>query len=214
MDKFLILCGADSNRFNANINHQRYADYYNVEYQFAVVEGLNNPFFIKPHCITAALEEKYTHILCIDDDVFFINNNWDFKTIFERYPQDLIVTQGRAKKSGTTLFNAGIMFIRNTANTKFLFKEVFNVSWKIMKKNWKKEWGPLVGNEQPRLIYLTQTNFPNEIKILNYPGFNANETTFREKGFLNTNPPIVHITGANKEGRIQRFINNTGIIIP
>lgn len=215
MDKFLILCGADSNRYSANINHEKYAKSQNVEYKFIIKEGINNPFFIKPYCISEALEQGYTHILCIDDDAFFINHNWNFKEVFNTYEHDLIVTRGRAKKSGTTYFNAGIMFIRNTENMKLLFSKTPNVPAKEYTKNWKSEWGPCTGNEQPRLIYLTQTLFPESVKVIDYPGFNACEIEFhKSKNFLSTSPPIVHITGRNKEGKLKRFINDTGIHLP
>jgi len=212
---FLILSCADSNRFDADINHKRYADNHSVEYQFHTVTHLSNPFFIKPYCISQALSQGYENILCIDDDAFFINQAWDFKEIFSNYRQDLIVTRGRKKKSGTTFFNAGVMFIKNTENIKLLFKKVCNISFKELEENWKKDWGPCVGNEQPRLIYLTQTMFSEAVKIIDYPGFNAHEITFKQrKNFLATNPPIVHITGQNKEGKIKRFQQVTGIPLP
>jgi hypothetical protein len=212
---FMILSCADSKRFGADINHQRYADNLSVEYQFRTVTHLRNPFFIKPYCISESLSQGYENILCIDDDAFFINQAWDFREIFSNYCQDLIVTQGRQKKSGTTLFNAGVMFIKNTERMQLLFSKICDISLKELKKNWKKQWGPLEGNEQPRLIYLTQKLFPESTKILDYPGFNAHEITFKQrKNFLATNPPIVHITGQNKEGKIKRFQEVTGISLP
>lgn len=215
MSKFLILSGADSYRYNAHINHKKYADHIEVDYQFKIKDNISNPFFIKPYCITEALEEGYTHILCIDDDAFFINNDWDFRSVFESYSEDLIVTRGRAKKSGTTLFNAGVMFIRNTERMKLLFKKTPTLHQKEFSKNWDKEWGPCVGNEQPRLIYLSQTLFPDAVKIIDYPGFNASEVTFKQRrNFLATKPPIVHITGQKKEAKIERFQKVTGITLP
>jgi len=84
-----------------------------------------------------------------------------------------------------------------------------------MKKNWKPEWGPCVGNDQPRMIYLTQTKYPEAVKILEYPGFNAHEITFKQrKNFMQTKPPIAHITGTNKQGKIERFTQVTGIKLP
>ncbi len=215
MKDFLILSCADSNRFGANINHKRYADNYSTEYQFHTVTHLSNPFFIKPYCVSQALSQGYQNILCIDDDAFFINQAWDFREIFSNYRQDLIVTRGRKKKSGTTLFNAGVMFIKNTDKMRTLFEKAPRVSSQEFQKSWNSEWGPCVGNEQPRLIYLTQTLFSENIKILDYPGFDAHEITFKQKkNFLATNPPIVHITGTNKKGKIKRFTEVTGIPLP
>jgi len=215
MNTFLILSCADSNRYNAHVNHQNYADNFGVDYQFVIKTDLSNPFFIKPYCVSQALSQGYQNILCIDDDAFFINNNWDFREVFKSHKEDLIVTRGRAKKSGTTLFNAGVMFIKNTETIRTLFSKVTELPNKEYSKNWQPEWGPCVGNEQPRLIYLTQTLFPEQVKIIDYPGFNASEIEFhKRKSFLETEPPIVHITGQNKKGKLERFIKNTGIELP
>ena len=214
-DKTLIFSAADADRYGAKINHQRYASAQGIDYKFEIRTDLKNPFFIKPICLAELLESDYEYILCIDDDAFFIDNSWDCTSVFKKYSEDLIVTKGRAKKQGTTLFNAGVMFIRNTDNMRMLFKKTTQISNRELWDNWKSDWGPKEGNEQPRLIYLTQTLFPDAIKILDYPGFNAHEITFKQrKNFLETNPPIVHVTGRNKEGKIQRFIRNTGVQIP
>jgi len=215
MNKFLILSCADSNRFDAHINHKNYADKFGVDYKFVIKTDVSNPFFIKPLCVSQALSQGYTDILCIDDDAFFINNNWDFREIFKSHKEDLIVTRGRAKKSGTTLFNAGVMFIRNTKAMRTLFSKVTDLSNKEYSENWQSEWGPCVGNEQPRLIYLTQTLFSEQVKIIDYPGFNASEIEFhKRKPCTKENLPIVHITGKNKKAKIERFIKNTGIKLP
>lgn len=215
MKDFLILSCADSNRFDADINHKRYADNHSIEYQFHTVTHLSNPFFIKPYCVSQALSQGYENILCIDDDAFFINQAWDFREIFSNYCQDLIVTRGRKKKSGTTLFNAGVMFVKNTDKMRTLFEKAPRVSSQEFQKSWNSDWGPCVGNEQPRLIYLTQTLFPEAVKIIDYPGFNAAEIEFhKRKSFIDTKPPIVHITGQNKKGKLERFVKDTGINLP
>lgn len=211
MEKYLILSCADSNRYNAPTNHKNYANKHSTEYQFIIKENIKNPFFIKPYCIVEELNKDYTHVLCIDDDAFFIDDNWDYKTVFSNYKQDLIVTKGRNKKNGTTLFNAGIMFIRNTKRMKKLFKLAPLVTDKELKSNWQQEWGPLVGNEQPRLIYLSQTLFPNSIKIIDYPGFNQSEVDFHKRKYTINKSPIVHFTGKNKMSKIERFKKDTGI---
>jgi hypothetical protein len=137
-------------------------------------------------------------------------------SIFQEYVEDVIVTQGRTnKKSGITLFNNGVMFIKNTALMQDLFKSIPETPWKEVKENWNEAWGPCWGNDQPRMIYLTQNRYPNAVKIIDYPGFNAHEITFKQrKNFLEKNPPIAHITGTNKEGKIKRFTEVTGIPLP
>lgn len=215
-NKTIIISGADSHRYNAHINHKRYADIRGIDYKFHLSSGLANPFFTKCYAILDSFEKGYEYVLWIDDDAFFINPNWDCLNIWKKYTEDVIVTQGRTnKKSGITLFNNGVMFIRNTNKMRDLFEKIPNTSWKEMQANWNQSWGPLEGNDQPRMIYLTQLYYQDAVKILDYPGFNAHEITFKQrKKFLETEPPIAHITGTNKEGKILRFIDVTGIPIP
>lgn len=215
-NKTIIISGADSYRYGAHINHQHYADTKGIDYKFYLSDSLANPFFTKCYAILGSFEKGYEQILWVDDDVFFIDLNWDCSSAFDQYKEDVIVTQGRTnKKSGTTLFNNGIMFIRNTERMHDLFKSIPETPWNEVKENWKKDWGPCEGNDQPRMIYLTQTRYPDAVKILNYPGFNAHEITFKQrKNFLETNPPFVHITGQNKQGKIERFQKVTGIDLP
>ena len=214
-NKLIIISGADSYRYDAHINHQRYANIQGVDYKFHKSENLPNPFFTKCYAILDSFNQGYEYVLWIDDDAFFINLDWDCTSIFKQYKEDVIVTKGRDKKSGITLFNNGIMFIRNTDNMKDLFTTIPNTQWKTIKRNWNLNWGPCLGNDQPRMIYLTQTRYPSAVKILDYPGFNAHESTFHtNKSFIETDPPIVHVTGNDKHRRIQRFTDNTGIPLP
>jgi len=215
-NKTIIISGADSHRYNAHINHQRYADIRGIDYKFHLSSGLSNPFFTKCYAILDSFDKGYDYVLWIDDDAFFIDPTWDCLSVFKDNLEDVVVTQGRTnKKSGTTLFNNGIMFIRNTKNMKDLFESIPNTPWSEVQSNWKSAWGPCEGNDQPRMIYLTQARYPDVVKILEYPGFNAHEITFKQRrNFLNTNPPVVHITGQNKQGKIERFQKITGITLP
>ena len=215
-NKTIIISGADSYRFDAHINHKSYADKQNIDYKFHLSSGLANPFFTKCYAVLDSFEKGYEYVLWIDDDAFFINPDWDCLSVFKKYAEDVIVTQGRTnKKSGTTLFNNGIMFIKYTPIMKEIFTDIPSVDWKEMKNNWNYKWGPCEGNDQPRMIYLTQTRYPETVKILDYPGFNAHEITFKQrKNFIKTDPPIVHITGQNKESKIKRFTQVTGIPLP
>jgi hypothetical protein len=215
-DKTIIISGADSYRYNAHVNHQRYADYRGIDYKFHLSSGLENPFFTKCYAVLDSFDKGYDRALWIDDDAFFIDPNWDCVSVFQEYAEDVIVTQGRTnKKSGTTFFNNGIMFIRNTDKMIDLFTSIPNTPWAEVQDNWKSDWGPCEGNDQPRMIYLTQTRYPTLVKILEYPGFNAHEITFKkQKNFLESKPPIAHITGTNKEGKIKRFTKVTGISLP
>jgi hypothetical protein len=215
-NRSIIISGADSYRYNAHVNHQRYADYRGIDYKFHLSSGLKNPFFTKCYAVLDSFDKGYDRVLWMDDDAFFIDPNWDCLSIFEQYKEDVIVTQGRTnKKSGTTLFNNGIMFIRKTNKMIDLFTLIPNLPWAEVQQNWKISWGPCEGNDQPRMIYLTQTRYPESVKILDYPGFNAHEITFKQRiDFLKTKPPIVHITGQNKQGKIERFQKVTGILLP
>lgn len=211
--KITIVSGANERRYGADENHKKYADSKGVDYHFYLKNDLQNPFFTKCFAICDCFDKGYDYILWVDDDVFFINPEWDFMKIFEDHIEDVIVTRGRPKKTGITLFNNGIMFIRNTSEMKELFRKIPKVSLQEMKTSWNTEWGPMVGNDQPRMIYLTQTFYSDKVKIVDYPGFNAHEVSFKNKKFMSTNPPLVHVTGTNKQEKISRFIKNTGINI-
>lgn len=215
-ENIIILSGANSYRYDAHVNHQKYADKRSIDYKFYKSENLSNPYFTKCYAILDSFDQGYEYVLWIDDDAFFIDLDWNCMKIFDDHKEDVIVTQGRTnKKTGATLFNNGVMFIRNTKSMNELFSAIPNVEWKEMATNWNTDWGPCEGNDQPRMIYLIQTRYPSCVKILEYPGFNAHEITFKQrKNFLETKPPIAHITGTRKIGKIQRFIETTGIIIP
>lgn len=215
-NKTIIISGADSYRYNAHINHEHYAKQHNIDYKFYLSNGLANPFFTKCYSIIDCFNNGYEYVIWVDDDAFFINSSWDCLSVFRDNDQDVIVTQGRTnKKSGTTLFNNGIMFIRKTQRMIDLFNSIPTQSWDEMKSNWNYSWGPCEGNDQPRMIYLTQQRYPKAVKIISYPGFNAHEITFKQqRNFLQTQPPFVHITGKNKEGKIERFTKVTGIPLP
>lgn len=214
-DKTIIISGADSYRYNAHLNHQRYADAQGIVYKFHKSENLPNPFFTKCYAILDSFDKGYEYVLWVDDDAFFLNDSWNCTEVFSQHSEDVIVVRGRNKKNGITFFNNGIMFIRNTEEMRDLFSTIPQLTWKHLTKHWKPEWGPLTGNDQPRMIYLTQTRYPESVKVLDYPSFNAHEIEFhKSKTFIKTNPPIVHITGQNKESKIQRFIKDTGITLP
>jgi hypothetical protein len=156
-DKTIIISGADSYRYNAHENHQQYADLHGIAYKFHLSNGLQNPFFTKCYAILDSFKNGYEYVIWIDDDAFFINPDWECTNIFNQHNADVVVTQGRTnKRSGTTFFNNGIMFIRKTNNMQDLFSSIPDVPWNEMKSNWKSEWGPCEGNDQPRMIYLTQ----------------------------------------------------------
>ena len=214
--KTIIVSGADSDRYGAYKKHEKYCEIYNTDYKFYFSENLKNPFFTKCHAIIDSFKKGYDRVLWVDDDVFFINYDWDFRQIYNTYRADVIVTQGRTnKKAGATLFNNGIMFIRNTDAMNELFSTIPKVTAETIKQNWKQDWGPCEGNDQPRMIYYTQTYCPDKISILPYPGFNAHEITFKQrKDFLSTKPPFVHVTGQNKKVKIERFTRVTGISLP
>ena len=216
-NNLIIISGGNDYRFGAHINHQNWADNHNTDYIFYLNKNLPNPYFTKCYAILDCFKKGYEKVLWIDDDVFFIQNNkCAVFNVFIDYKEDIVVTQGRTnKKSGITLFNNGIMFIKKSEISENIFKSIPNIKWEEVKNNWNNKWGPCEGNDQPRMIYFTQTYFPNNVKILPYPGFNAHEITFKQKkNFLQTNPPFVHITGQNKKGKIKRFQEVTGISLP
>lgn len=215
MNQIIVISGADSNRYRADENHFRYCQAQGIPYQFYLRTDLSNPFYTKCYSILDCFDQGFDRVVWIDDDAFFIDNNWSVSSVFDTYDHDIVVTRGRDKKSGTTYFNNGIMFIRNTPNTRAVFERIPDVSLEEMRAAWQPAWGPMVGNDQPRMIYLTQTHCTDRVMVIDYPGFNAAEISFL--GYVKHGipfPPIVHVTGTNKVGKIKRFTETTGIALP
>lgn len=209
-----VISGGNSDPLNVKSNHLKYCNTYNYNYKFYKRTDVNPPYFIKCYAILESLQ-NFEYLLWIDNDVFFINQSWNIEEIFLAYKEDIIVTQGRAKKSGTTLFNNGIIFIRNTQISKWLFRTMLDTNYQTVAKNYQKDWGPIDSFDQSRMIYLTQAWCPNNLKILPYPGFNAHEESFKNQDFVKkTNPPLLHVTGKNKLDKLERFKRNTGINVP
>lgn len=204
-DKLIIISGANADRMGAHLNHQKYADKHGIDYKFFLRTDLENPYFTKCYSIMECFNNGYEYVLWMDDDAFFLNYEWDCTTIFTQYNEDVIVARGRGKKNGTAFFNNGVMFIRNTENMNDLFSTIPSIPWNEIEDNWNQNWGPCAGNDQPRMIYLTQTKYPDTVKVLEYPSFNAHDTTFfKYPNFLKEeNPPIIHFT--KKAGKVERL---------
>lgn len=212
-DKFIIVSGADKNRFDAETNHKNYCLHHSFNYKFNYKDNLPIPYFIKCYTILEAFE-NYEYVLWVDDDVFFLDHSWDARIIFQKYNNDIVVTRGKSKKSGITLFNNGIIYLKNTSTTRTLIQSMIDVTLEEVKQNYKESWGPMDELDQSRMIYLSQKMCPKKVTIVPYPGFNAHESDFKKKDYLERNPPFVHITGPKKHEKIKRFYENTGIKLP
>jgi len=196
-----IISGANQNRFNAFVNHKKYADHRNLKYEFYLRPNRTPPYYIK---IDTILEnfEYYNYLMYIDDDAFFLDRHWDCTKIFETYVNfDLIVTSGFRG-----LFNSGVMFLKKSTSLINLLEQVEKIDRQHYLENWNtKEWdAPGQDLDNARLIYLTQTILKDKTKIIDYPGFNCKELHF-SKGYSS---PIVHFTSRNKQGKMNRFERN------
>lgn len=206
-----VISGGNSNRFDAHINHKKYCDHWNIDYEFYLDPIKKPSYYIK---LDAILDSFNTHdkVLYVDDDAFFIDKNWDCKSVFdENESYDLIVTQGPKVKHSRGLFNSGVMFLRKSDSIVNLLKQVPFLNRKVYIKEWNvSEWG-LPGNDydNARLIYLTQIHMKEKVKIIDYPGFNCKENDSHR-----LSSPIVHFMGTRKEGKIKRFTEVTGISLP
>lgn len=204
--EYLIISGADNNRYNAKYNHQLYADRYNVLYKFCIVQNVIPSYFIKINLILEYFNQGYKNILWLDDDAFFVNLDWDFREVFYSYKKSFIVTRSPNKRKNLPLFNSGVMFIRNNYKTKKTLETCLHTSDETLLNNWNIEkYGNLVGNDQPRLIYNTDKILKDDIEIIDFPGFNG-----RRKQFA-FDTPIVHFVSKNKETNIRKFQEKTGI---
>jgi len=206
MDKFLILCAADKNRFDAYINHELYANKHQLQYSFQIRKDIPNKSFIKIISILEAFDLGYNKILCLDDDAFFVDLNWHCLEIFTKYKELLVVTKSPRKMKNPPLFNAGVMFLRKSRKTEEFLKRSLRTTQKELADQWNRDkFGIMSGVEQPRLILQSFKVLKDDVKVVDYPGFNG-----RRKNFA-FNAPIVHFVSRNKEVNIQKFQKKTGI---
>ena len=195
----IISCG-NAFRFDANINHQIYCDFYQIPYEFYLDKAKQPPNYIKLDAIIDSLQ-TYNEVLYIDDDAFFADKHWNCKQYFANLNGNFIVTQGPKVKSTRTLFNTGVMFFRKSNAVLDMLLKVPYVTRKEMINNWKKEYGYLGdGYDNVRMIYLSQTTpLKKECNIIDYPGFNCKELNYKK------NRPIVHFVSRGKKGKMSRF---------
>jgi len=206
MNDFIILCAADKNRFNADFNHRTYADTHQYQYNFKIRKDVFNKSFIKIISILEAFDLGYNKILCLDDDAFFVDLNWHCTEIFQKYNESLIVTRSPRKMKNPPLFNAGVMFLRKSRKTEEFLKKSLDTTQKELADQWNSDkFGIMSGVEQPRLILQSFKILKDDVKLVDYPGFNG-----RRKNFA-FNTPIVHFVSRNKEINIQKFQKKTGI---
>lgn len=201
---YIISCGTHD-YFNCQINHKDYASYHNIDYVFYKNKDYQNPFFMKIDAILDAF--AYTELVFyLDYDAFFVDKNWDCRSIFVDNKESFVVTASPSKRQNLPRFNSGVMAIRKNRYTIDMLQKSKNILDKELKKVWNKHrYGDLDGNDQPRLIYLSDILLGNNIKIIPFPGFNG-----RRKQFA-FDTPIVHFVSKNKETNIQKFQKRTGI---
>lgn len=204
--EYIIISGANENRYNANKNHELYAAKHNVDYKFCIRNNISSPYYIKIYLILEYFGYGYENILWLDDDAFFVDLGWDFKKIFNEHSESFIVTKSPNKRNNLPLFNSGVMFIKNNTRTKEFLNACLLTSYKTLSNNWNTEkYGNLSGDDQARLIYNSDKMLKNDTKIIDFPGFNG-----RRKQFA-FDTPIVHFVSKNKEVNIQKFQKKTGI---
>ena len=200
----MIISAADRNRFNCHINHSAYAKANNVEYKFYDSLKIKEHFnFMKIYAILDAFN-KADHVLYLDDDAFFTNVFWNYKSIFESNPGDIIVAESPRRNEGKTpIFNSGVIFLRRTPEVINLLNNVLEIG-EIRGNNdyeWKTSWGSAVGGDQDTLIYLTQTKYKGIASIIEQTKINA-----RPYDYDTILHPIVHFAGKQKP--IELFCKN------
>ena len=194
----IIISGGNEYRFNSKINHQNYANHHSIEYKnytgIQYDQGLiKRPHYIKIYSILDALK-NHNEVMWIDDDAFFVNFDWDCRSIFKLSDKPFILNKGWAVKAFSPMFNSGVMFIRKNDDVIKMLEEIPNISTDELRDAWKPtEWGRGKGNDQPRLIYLSQTKYGHLFEIMdNYKHrFNQKSTHAMHSG-----ANIVHFAGA------------------
>jgi len=205
----IIISGGNEYRFNSKINHQNYANHHSIEYKnytgIQFDQGLIEvPHYIKIYSILDALK-THNEVMWIDDDAFFVNFNWDCRSIFELSDKPFILNKGWAVKAFSPMFNSGVMFIRKNDAVIKMLEEIPHITRDELRDAWKPtEWGRGKGNDQPRLIYLTQTKYKELLEVMdNYKHKFNNKPSHA----MHSGANIVHFAGSQsrKHPAIDHF---------
>ena len=204
----IIISGGNKIRFNSKINHQNYANHHSIEYKnytgIQYDRGLiKRPHYIKIYSLLDALK-THNEVMWIDDDAFFVDFDWDFRKIFEVSDKPFILNKGWSVKAYTPMFNSGVMFVRKNKEVIKMLEEIPNIHVDVLTKEWKQEWGRGKGNDQPRLIYLSQTKYGHLFDMLDNNKYRFNQ---RPSHAMHSKAHIVHFAGATdkKQPAIDGF---------
>lgn len=208
----IIISGSNGSKYNAEINHKNYADYHGIDYHYYTdidyEQGImKRPSYIKTYAIRNALE-LHDKVMWIDDDAFFIDFNWDCRTVFEQYSKPWIVSQSHATKSSQPILNSGVMFYRRDTNIINMLQEIPNMTDAKKIEMWQPEWGTTKGNDQPRYIVMSQTKYKDYVDIVPYQ---LNKWNKKREHCMRSPQQIVHFAGTNKESRIPDFERIIGV---
>jgi len=202
----IIISGSNGNKYNADVNHKNYAKQHNIEYHYFTdidyKQGvMQHPGYLKTYAIRQALE-SHDRVMWIDDDAFFIDFNWDCRTVFDQYTKPWIVSQSHPVKVRQAILNSGIMFYRKNLEIINMLSEIPNITDKEKLNSWQEEWGTTKGNDQPRYILMSQTKYKDCVDIVPY---NQNGWNKRRELCMRSHQQIVHFAGTNKESRMRDF---------
>lgn len=208
----IIISGSNGSKYDAEINHKNYADYHGIDYHYYTdidyEQGImKRPSYIKTYAIRHALE-LYDKVMWIDDDAFFIDFNWDCRTVFEQYSKPWIVSQSHPVKARQAILNSGIMFYRKNLEIINMLSEIPNITDKEKLNSWQEEWGTTKGNDQPRYILMSQTKYKDYVDIVPY---NLNKWNKKREHCMRSHHYIVHFAGARKQDRIPDFEKTIGV---
>ena len=128
----IIISGSNGNKYNADVNHKNYAKQHNIEYHYFTdidyKQGvMQHPGYLKTYAIRQALE-SHDRVMWIDDDAFFIDFNWDCRTVFDQYTKPWIVSQSHPVKARQAILNSGIMFYRKNLEIINMLSEIPNIT--------------------------------------------------------------------------------------
>lgn len=208
----IIISGSNTDRFKTYVNHKNYADYRGYDYKYFTdidyEQGLmTSPAYTKVYAVLKALE-SHNEVMWIDDDAFFINFEWDCKSVFTLTNKPFIASQSHSIKRNTPALNSGVMFFRRNKHIKRMLKLIPNISDEEKTSVWQKSWGSSGGNDQPRFIYLSQTKFKDVCHIIPYA---ENRWNTRPRHALKSTQHIVHFAGDKKQEKIDHFQETANI---
>ncbi len=183
----LILSSHSRPKLSAPLNHKIYAERHGYSYVFDCTPyPVVSPFDQKILSIVAAMKGRREEwIFWIDDDAYFMKLDQPLTEVIDRHSDaNFIFCSSPINKSGQrTYINAGIFFVRNTAENAATLLRAIGHSGAMVADWWDEDRFGLytrANSDQEKLVYEFETTgrFGADVIVLEHTAFNSREYNF------------------------------------